>query len=207
MTTSSPPERLRVKLAEQLNFLDRSATLYDQGHEDEALRMAVALRVLFHQTAKSTALMVMLGLGGCDVLSSSRGLGTWKDYLSERIDLSSPRPVTMIPMCQPQFLHPVPFDTWWKQEVVFQHDGTDYTRYKIIWSMANRDGGAHVDDLEKYYEVLCSGKWALTITGNLTYAGPVPFPQGVEISPNNGHFALIRQFAFEVLHSANTFDW
>lgn len=47
MTTSSPPERLRVKLAEQLNFLDRSATLYDRGHEDEALRMAVALRVLF----------------------------------------------------------------------------------------------------------------------------------------------------------------
>jgi hypothetical protein len=75
-------------------------------------------------------------------------------------------------------------------------------------SLANKDGGAHVDaKLEAYYKVLCAGEYALGITGNLTYAGPPPFPQGVIIYPDNAHLALARQFAHETLASQSYFGW
>jgi hypothetical protein len=206
MVTPSSSARLQVKLSEQLDFLMRSAQLYDRGHEDEALRLATAMRILFHQTPKSKALMVQLGLDGSNMLSSSRGLGGWKDYLQHRIELNSARPIVMLPVLENN-LHEIPFGAWWDGEAVFEHLGVAYTRKKIVCSMANKDGGTHVDELEKYYNVLCSGEWAIGITGNLKHSGDAPFPQGITIYPNNAHFALIRQFSFEVMSSATHFGW
>jgi len=41
----------------QLDFLNRSCLSYDQGFQDESFRIAVVLRVLFHNTKKSTSLL------------------------------------------------------------------------------------------------------------------------------------------------------
>jgi hypothetical protein len=43
--------RFRRKLREQLGFIERSAQGYDEGHEEEALRLATTMRVSFHDTA------------------------------------------------------------------------------------------------------------------------------------------------------------
>jgi hypothetical protein len=100
----------------------------------------------------------------------------------------------------------VPLVDWWNGESIFVHNGTQYTRKRIVLSLANKDGGAHVDEeLEAYYKVLCAGEYALGITGNLTYAGP--FPQGVAIYADNAHLALARQFAHETLASQSHFGW
>src|SRR5256885_1737979 len=90
--------RFADKLREQLRFLSRSASLYDQGAEDEALRMATALRVVLHDTQSSTSLFKHLGLTNMHLLSSSRGHGNWQDYLSQEINLSSSEPVRMRPL-------------------------------------------------------------------------------------------------------------
>jgi len=205
--TLADTARLTKKLDEQLRFIRRSSEAYDQGAEEEALRIATSLRVLFHQTGASTSLITHLGFSAKKMLSSSRGHGDWKDYLSHEINLSSPVPIRMRPILSDEF-HELAIDDWWQHEAVFVHNGTDHSRRKLILSAANRDGGAHVDaDLETYYEFLCAGTYLLGITGDLQYNGPAPFPQGVTIYPTNAHFALIRQFAHEVLASVAHFRW
>ncbi len=201
------PIRITQKLTEQLNFIRRSCTSFDQGHEDEALRIATSLRILFHDTGKSVSLMKHLALKDTTMLSSSRGLGDFKDYLSHRIDLTSEAPIKMIPLLGERF-RVLPLGDWWSNEAVFIYNNEGHARKKIILSAANKDGGAHVDAaLETYYEILCSGKYTLGITGNLKYPEAPPFPQGITIYPKNAHLALIRQFAHEVLVSASHFNW
>lgn len=199
--------RTKEKLREQLGFLSRSCAHFDAGHESEALRLATGLRILFHNTRHSRSLLVQLGLENGEMLSSSRGHGNWKDYFAERIDINSPQPVSMRPLLGDKFVR-LPVSDWWSSESVFVHEGDSYSRRKIILSAANKDGGAHVDpQLEAYYQILCEGRYASGITGNLEYSGEPPFPQGVTIYPSNAHLALIRQFAHEAIVSIGYFAW
>jgi hypothetical protein len=203
----SKQARLIEKLREQLRFMERSCHAFDQGAEDEAIRLATPLRIIFHNTTTSTSLVTHLKLGAKKMLSSSRGHGDWKDYLSLQINLSSSQPVKALPLLGTQFKE-LSIDQWWRQEPVFVHLGKSHPRRKIILSVANKDGGAHVDEqLEEYYEYLCAGEYAIGITGNLEYKGEPPFPQGVTLYPNNAHLVLIRQFAHETLASITYFDW
>lgn len=200
-------ERFREKLSQQLRFLRRSATMYDEGHEDEAVRLATSLRVLFHDTNKSVSLLKHLGLKGQNVLSSSRGLHDWKDYLQIAIALNSPRPVTMRPMLGTTF-RPISIADWWDSESVFVLGTQRFTRRVVILTATNKDGGAHVDSkVDAYYEALMAGKFGIGIEGNLQFNGEVPFPQGVVMYADNAHFALIRQFAHEAIASIQHFEW
>jgi Meiotically up-regulated gene 113 len=202
--------RFEEALGSQIGFLERSTQLYDSGQEDESLRLATTMRVIFHQTASSTSLLTHLRLARTKMLSSARGHGDWKDYLGHKIDLTSPQPITMTPPLGQAFTE-ISLAAWWNGEPIFIDNGTAYTRKKIILSLANKDGGAHVDEtLEAYYEVLRAGRYAFGFRGNIgnmTYNSPPPFPQGVTIYPNNAHFALARQFAHETLASQRHFKW
>lgn len=185
--------RYEERLGSHIGFLQQSASLYDSGQEDESLRLAHSMRVVFHNTNASTSLLSHLQLTGTQMLSSSRGHGNWQDYLAHEIDMTSSQPIVMKPLLGQSFAE-VPLSDWWEGESIFRHNGTNYTRKRIILSVDNKDGGAHVDEeLEAYYKVLCAGEYAIGITGNLTYSGPTPFPQSVTIYPNNAHLALVRQ--------------
>jgi hypothetical protein len=199
--------RYKKLLGTHIGYLERSSQVYDGGQEDESLRISTTMRVMFHDTASSTSLLSHLGLKGTAMLSTARGHGNWQDFLAHVIDLTSSRPIVMKPLLGEKFVE-LPLSDWWDGEAVFVHNGTSYTRRRIILSMANKDGGAHVDEkLDACYEVLRAGKYALGITGNLTYDGPPPFPQGVTIYPDNAHLALVRQFAHETLASQRHFGW
>jgi hypothetical protein len=146
--------RLTEKLNEQLRFIQRSCEAFDHGAEDEAIRIATSLRIIFHNTKMSVSLVAHLGLGSKKMLSSSRGHGNWQDYLAHQLNLSSPEPIRMLPLLGDQFKE-LSITDWWSNEPVFVHDTQKYSRQMIVLSAANKDGGAHVDDeLEKYYEVL-----------------------------------------------------
>jgi hypothetical protein len=200
---STPTERFVEKLREQLRFIQRSCIAFDAGMEDEALRIAIAMRVVFHHTQSSTSLIAHLNLEASRMLSSSRGHGDFQDYLTHQINLSSPAPIKMLPMLGEKFRE-ISLSDWWSKEPVFVHKNERFTRRKIILSAANKDGGAHVDvQLERYYEVLCAGEYAIGITGDLTCQGRPPFKQGVTHYSKNAHFALIRQFGHEALVSAS----
>jgi hypothetical protein len=199
--------RLTEKLREQLRFIQRSCEAFDKGAEEEALRIATSLRVIFHDTSTSVSLISHLDFGGKKMLSSARGLGDWRDYLGHKLDLTSPKPVVMFPLFGDKF-RALSLRDWWSNEPVFTHNSQRFSRRKIILSAANKDGGAHVDaKLEKYYEILCAGEYAISIIGNLTYTGEPPFPQGVPQYPKNAHLALIRQFAHETLVTNAHFTW
>ena len=205
----SEVHRLRFiqKLTEQLSFIHRSCLAFDQGAEDEAIRIAVALRVIFHTTSKSKSLLTHLGIADSKMLSSSRGRGDDKDYLGFQIDLSSTQPLRAIPLLENKFIERS-FADWWRNETIFVYNGNAYSRRHIVLSAANKDGGAHVDEiLEDYYKALIEAGKFLSITGNLEYEGIPPFPQGVPVYPQNAHLALLRQFAFEALNSASYFKW
>jgi len=199
--------RFLEKLEEQLGFIRQSCATFDAGFEAEALRIATALRVVFHQTLNSTSLVTHLGFNSKAMLSSSRGHNDWRDYLAFVENLNSATPIVMKPLLGINF-HSLAIPDWWEGETIFVHKAKPYSRKKIVLSMANKDGGAHVDaDLEEYYEVLCSGEWGIGITGDLEFDGPEPFPQGVTFYGKNGHLALVRQFGHEVLCTANNNGW
>jgi hypothetical protein len=70
-----------------LGFLDRSARSFDDGHEDEALRLATTMRVLFHNTPLSTSLLKHLSMENTTMLSTPRThFADWRDFLNMRID-------------------------------------------------------------------------------------------------------------------------
>ena len=187
--------RFAEKMREQLRFLQRSCAAFDSGAEDEALRIATALRVIFHNTPKSTSLIAHLGLSDVKMLSSSRGHGDYHDYLSFRIDFSSPEPVKTSPILGAQFRE-LPLSTWWATESVFVHDGEKFSRKMIVLSAANKDGGAHVDSkLSAEYEALAKDG----AVGSFVYQTQ---GQKVEAPIQDAHLVSLRQLGYELLHSS-----
>jgi len=116
-------DRLRYKLREQIRFIERSCKTFDQGEEDEAIRLATTLRILFHDTSKSTSLLKLLSLKNNGILSSNRGHGDWQDYLKIELDFESSEPVKMRPILGTKF-HKTSIANWWQKESVLFTQGT-----------------------------------------------------------------------------------
>ncbi|MGN2638583.1 hypothetical protein ACTD5D_20875 [Nocardia takedensis] len=114
----------------------------------------------------------------------------------------------MSPLLAKAVLEPVTINSWWFDQPVFVHGNAPYSRKRIIQSMVNKDGGAHVDaHLERFYVALQTGMKFIGFEGSFTFDGPTPYPQGQTIYPNNGHYCLLRQFAHEVLETAAREGW
>jgi hypothetical protein len=209
-------DRPLQKLREQLAFMKRSARDFDAGHEEEALRLANAMRTLFHDTVHrktgeplTQSLLTQLSMEDCTILATPRTKqgADWQDFLAIRLDLSSPTPMRFIPRLDLRLVETARED-WWQSESITNRAGTSVSRRRLVLNAADKDGGAHVDPkLERFYEELMRGEWGLGITGDLTYDGPPPFEQGVTHYATNGHLALIRVFAHEVLSTADKFGW
>jgi hypothetical protein len=56
------PDDLADKLRQQVGYLERSAEAFDDGHEDEAFRLATIIRTLVHDTHVSHSLLKQLGV-------------------------------------------------------------------------------------------------------------------------------------------------
>jgi hypothetical protein len=129
--SKSKNNRLVEKLQEQLRFIQRSCAAFDQGAEEEAIRIAASLRVIFHNTNSSTSIISHLGFGDKKILSSSRGHGNWQDFLAQQINLSLPQPIRMLPLLGDKFIE-LSIEDWWRNEPVFVHNAQKHSRRKII---------------------------------------------------------------------------
>ncbi len=208
-TTSVVRARFVVKLREHLRFVLASCGAYDAGDESEALRIAVSLRVLFHDTANSTSLASHLDMKDWKILSSPRtSLGGHTAFVKIKMNFASSTPMRALPLLGRRF-ESVPLDTWWRGRTVYSFEQREYCRHDLVLAAANKDGGAHVDaKLERFYEDLASGIRSLGLDGkNLQYNGAAPFDRSQIQYPQNLHQAMIRQFGHEVLASAKHFDW
>ena len=187
----------KAQLRRQLQFLRASAAAFDGGFHDEAIRIAVTIRVLVHQTKSSTSLLKHLNATTINLLSTCEGatektlmymgMGTVQvgsDGTHKHFPSLGDVPVQGM----------VPVSKWWDQ-IVFVDGATRLTRKLIVLSAANQDGGAHVDEkLNADYQALLSDGFAGTVfhtTDGQTIAQPI----------TGAHFVALRQMAYELLHS------
>src|SRR5215210_4761385 len=63
-------DRYQQELKKQLGFLRRSCQWYDNGEVDEAIRIAVPIRTIIHDTSRSTSLLTHLNATGIKLWSS-----------------------------------------------------------------------------------------------------------------------------------------
>lgn len=191
---------LLESLAEQVYFLQKSIEEYDSGVIIEAKRIATILRILFHQTNQSKALLYLL-----DDLDKTYFLSTSVPYSENNLlthfgllnihvsnngadmkaklskDTTSSRWIT--------------FYTWWNEIIIKDENSQTYTRKQLVTKIANTDGGAHVDEKTTLsYENLKTGK------GTAWYfkGSNAKIEQHIN---SNVAFESIREIAFEVLHS------
>ncbi len=167
---SQTKAELEEYLGEQASFIERSAHLYDQGHKDEAKRLAVSIRVLVHDTKQSKSLLSQLGLKGILFCDTSTGVDTTTRFTFDPHGLVRLGSVKghndgsfdggeYIPLCKTAGLHETPkwvdFDQWWNSPiitVVVDEKIEWLTRKDVVLALANKLGGAHVDPkLEEVY--------------------------------------------------------
>ncbi|MGH7966312.1 MAG: SEC-C metal-binding domain-containing protein [Candidatus Binatia bacterium] len=198
MVSRVPRDRqdLQAKLREQIGFLERSSATYDAGDEDEALRLATAIRVLVHDTRRSTSLLSQLDLKRIGFYDSAYNYNPenllthhgliglqFKDGVSSYRAPLDDRPGGV--------RRTVSFDDWWNKLVFVDKTGK-HTRAGLVLAVANQDGGAHVDPaLDEPYVKLSRenslGWQAVGPAGERPMENPVP--------------ASIRQIAHELLRS------
>ena len=150
------PNELEDHLKVQISFLETSANSFDAGVEEEAMRLAVAIRVLVHETKSSHSLLGQMGknlefydtssdLDPQNVLAHG-GLitiltGPYQTRYVARLDNF---PINAVKR--------IDFDSWWNKSVFVDKQGRELTRKDLILTSANQDGGAHVDSsLEEKY--------------------------------------------------------
>jgi hypothetical protein len=198
----STSQDFKKRMREQLGFIERSAAGFDQGHREEAMRIATALRVIFHHTNSSTSLlhhlnatMVKIRSDAPDRQKQNAALGGKKIIGEFSWSLASVTPAAggkFAPCADPNAPHRILDAPDWWQEVFAHVDGCDYTRRAVVLWAANKDGGAHVDDvLPPEYEAI-KGAGAL---------GHFELQDGSKADIEDAHFTFLRTMAFEVLNS------
>ncbi|KIA73407.1 hypothetical protein ANMWB30_23340 [Arthrobacter sp. MWB30] len=215
---------------EQLDFLDSSCMLYDAGSRAEAKRLATTVRVLLHDTKFSTSLLRRLGLK--EAVSWADGVvDEWlKDVIKEQGAgqlmsvsllttiklpvgfLESPDLVKYVPVCEVQVLGErwVPFDYWWTATRIVDGDLRSVSRKQIVLYLANKAGGAHIDDLPESWQRIeresGMGIRLSNIPGN-TAADDSPIPAAMRqiaeevrftLRENLGHLIDIKQHLDEI---------
>jgi hypothetical protein len=150
-------QELENHLDEQIQFMKLSAHSFDSGFEGEAKRLASCIRVLVHDTKNSKSLLGQLDMKN-RYYWDSRGavdVGWAKEsdsfFVLVQVTEAGPRYIPVLergpfPMLQSDF------DKWWNGIVLIDGKGIRFTRKELVLSLANQDGGAHVDPTldEKY---------------------------------------------------------
>lgn len=188
----TPADHLR----RQLEYLRRSCELYDAGHFDEAIRLAVAIRNLVHDKGKSKSLLRQMCVKEQVKLATSFGPSeklprNFKPVSVLPLFISSDEGGTSAPF--PLSIPPILITVKeWLEEVVWMQRST-LTRENIILDTAHKEGGAHVQTAAP--EIIQELRQGLSQVSSLKI-------NGVEvITPENYHLILLRQFAHELLNS------
>jgi hypothetical protein len=194
-----PEITLEQHLARRLRFLRNSCKLFDEGQRDEAIRIAVELRVLMHQ-GRYTPLLQQLGRADLEILSTVEEIEAHLIFSSgnlskSRIEIGGGQ---ISVSCEPYldeapYRRLLPWGDWWSQVVLVVND-LRLSRRDIAKLAANKEG-AHVDLLlPAEYKMLQDGIFSVDIEID----GMMKTVDLVDL-----HFSDIRQMAYEVLSSAD----
>jgi len=140
-------------LRQQVSLLHDLGETYDNGHPAMGLPLAVAIRVLVHDTARSHALLQLLGeltqmvfidtslpINPNNLMPNHTGLVLTKVTVGTGIEwvprLDTPSFTT---------LRETTFAEWWRTDLMKSGSGALWSRHSIVTDVANKEGGAHVD--------------------------------------------------------------
>jgi hypothetical protein len=192
---------IQQEIAKQLNFIISSCTLYDQGRYDEAVRIAVAARVLFHNTQASKAI-----IGGHYEANDLKLLSTTTFKPGCVKDSNILGFIGLLPsmgsfqamLGDSHRKDNISWKQWWADEPIMSlfKGQESITRKQLVLASANKDGGAHVDEVKpEEYERLDDG---LSIEVLVRFKGK-QYDEKVKLRYAN--FAALRQIGYEILSS------
>ncbi|MFA6253485.1 MAG: SEC-C domain-containing protein [Patescibacteria group bacterium] len=187
-------EDLRQHLADSIRFLEESCNSYDRGFEGEAKRLSATIRILVHDTSQSTSLLTHLKM------KDTRFLDTASDNWSDNtmtysglvaMQMATGTPPHYIPLLDSAKGKPVEFAAWWNGIIFVDNTKNTITRKELILSVANKDGGTHVDQIldEKYGQLSRCNSLGWNAAQNGKDVGPLRAPEN----------ASVRQIAHELL--------
>lgn len=142
-----------AKVREQHRALARLGSSYDDGWDGAAFLLAVTVRVLVHDTASSSSLLGLIGLKKrLDFVDTAaqplpQNLLTHSGLAAHRLLPQGARWYPMLDAVPPPYQdRTTRFDHWWQTGVVIvDAAGVEWTRKRLVLTLANQEGGAHVD--------------------------------------------------------------
>jgi hypothetical protein len=176
-------------LKRQLRFLSRYSADFDEGFTETAVTLGAVLRILLHDTRSSTSLLGLL-----KVLDSLQFIDTATPFNPAnilptmglvRMTLQA-GPTTSVECVAPlgdpspaRVQKPKAFEDWWNTPVTKDSHGSLFSRRDYVLTLANKEGGAHVDPEVKrsWYELHRNNSlgWVLKSTaGDLPLDSPAP---------------------------------
>ena len=155
--TATSSRNLHHDLLEQIAFLDASCRGFDEGLQIEAKRLAVTIRVLVHDTDSSHSLLAQMGIkdrldwiSAAEVnplnLIPTQGLTSMKVSTRENGSSFEYEPLDSETILL--FGEKRDFEGWWNNPVIKDGDGELFSRRALVLALANKDGGAHIDNLQ-----------------------------------------------------------
>lgn len=192
------PEELEKHLANQVQALKLSAGSFDDGNEFEAQRLAMSIRVLVHDTRNSRSLLGQMGKKGIQFYDTARVVlpdnpltqnGITALLLTPEGSTRYHAPLDNVPPPGPIWLE---FDEWWDKVIFVDKYKRQITRRQVVLSVADTDGGGHVDPtLDPTYADLSRNNSLNWVSRS---ARGIHAVEGAEL-------AAVRQIAHEVLKS------
>lgn len=186
-------EELENHLQEQLNFLKKSAESFDEGFLEEAKRMSVVIRTLVHDTRNSTSLLKQLNKKDVLFLDTANPYNP-NNIISQFCLLSlkiTHSGANFSALLDTQEIKKLEFSKWWNKIIIADKHGQTITRRELILTLANQDGGAHIDPKldEKYANLFRFNSLDIFVND----------PHGSQKPMKSSHLVSARQIAHEVL--------
>ncbi len=179
-------------LRRQLGFIQKSCETYDAGDDAEALRVAIAVRILIHQNTNSNSLLNQMGVNNTIKLLSTIKPAPVTKGVVDGISVLFPMGNRLVhpPLGSTGYSEFVAVDDWWNQPV-FSRENRTIARRDMVLLGANKDGGAHVDKKigDKGKMLREGGFWADGVI------------RGKAIDMSDFHLVGLRQFGYEILNS------
>lgn len=194
--------QIEEKLKEQIQLLQLAAENYDKGVEIAAQNMATALRVLVHDTPKSMSILSIYKIKSNTPFFntafpySPTNLLTHNGLVGMKFESEEDGSKGVY---MPHF-GGLPenrycgFNAWWEDDIVIKDKkARTFSRKDLVLYVANKDGGAHVDEKikEEYSDLKYNNSIGWMMKDN----------SGERSLDNSVIYASIREIAYEVLKS------
>ncbi len=169
------PELLE-HLNEQIYFIEKCIEDYDKN-EIEAKRVATHIRTLVHDTSNSVSLLKKLNSKEIMFIDTNAPKNAFANWKFNKVGMSggifndktpyigivgkdlngNPDGTVSIkyfPIYKEwtNYNSKIDFETWWNAEIYDNRNGDVLTRKGLVLNLANKDGGAHIDDLKQEYK-------------------------------------------------------